>query len=252
MPEYAHPYTPEPGYSRYAKFPPALGALDPQSQQIAGIAATAATSTAGILVALGTIGGPVGAAIAGLAAIGVAIANTFSGCGETCVAASNIANQVEAVLADNLHHYLDSPIHYASMQRAALNNFDIAWAALVKACSNQALLQAGQNCISERQQGACVYHNGPDGWGTGPCWNWFIGYRSPISDDPNVVPDPVPEPTASGQPATVSVLNADGSISVVSAPSTSLFGGASGASLPPALLIGGALILAALVIGGGR
>ena len=95
----------------------------------------------------------------------------------------------------------------ASMQAAAINNFNTVWTALTRACGNPALQTAGQNCISQRQQGACAYHTSPGGWqmesgtwnyvypganGSGTaCWNWFIGYLDPIQNDPDVVSDSV-------------------------------------------------------------
>jgi hypothetical protein len=190
-----------------------VGTLDPQTQQIAGIAAAAATTTGSILAAshlmiFGLAGGPLGAAIAGIAAVGLALANLFSGCGQTCVEATKIANQCEPLLLQNLQHYLSAPTHYASMQAAALNNFDFVWAALTKSCSTPALQQAGQNCVQDRQRGACKWTASPGGWaqdstgkwtysgygaaGSGSaCWNWFVGYRDPIANDPTVIPDPV-------------------------------------------------------------
>jgi hypothetical protein len=172
------------------------------------IAATGASTTVGILVALGTISGPVGAAIGGIIALSAAIASLFGGCGQTCVQASNIANQLGDTLTQNLNTYLAAPIHYQSLQAAALNNFDTAWAALVQACSNPALGSAGKACISDRQQGACKWKASPGGWkqvngqwtysGYGPagsgtaCWNYFVGMRDPIANDPTVVPDPSP------------------------------------------------------------
>lgn len=208
-----------------------MGNLDPQQQQYAGIAATAATTTGGILAALGVFGaagGPIGAAIAGIAAIGVAIANVFSGCGQACIAATQIDNQLEPVLLQNLQHYMGSPVHYASLQRAALNNFDIAWAAYVKA--EQGVPQQGAISIAERQAGGChSAWNSPDG----SCWNWFIGYRDPIANDPNVVPDPAP--TGGGS---------SGGGSIFGGGST----GGSGASVTPLLMIAGAGILAMAVL----
>jgi hypothetical protein len=218
-----------------------VGNLDPQNQQIAGIAATAATTTAGMLVALGTIGGPVGAAIAGVAAIGIAIANVFSGCGQTCIAATTIDNQLEPVLAQNLGHYMSSPIHYRSLQQAALNNFDIAWAAYVKA--EQGVPTQGAISIAERQAGGCHWTTSPGGWqgntyvspgasGSGSaCWNWFIGYRDPIANDPTVVPDPTP-------------------VDQIGSSLSSIFGtsGTGGASMAPLLLLGGAAIAAMILL----
>lgn len=217
-----------------------VGTLDPQNQQIAGIAATAATTTGGILAALQVIPGPVGMAAGAIAAIGVAIANIFSGCGQTCVAATTIDNQLEPVLAQNLQHYMSSPIHYASLQRAALNNFDIAWQAYVKA--EQGVPTQGAISIQERQAGGCAWKTSPSGWSNGvytgagangsgsSCWNWFVGYRDPIANDPTVVPDPTP-------------------VSQIGSSISSIFGtGSGGASMTPLLLLGGAAIAAMMLL----
>jgi hypothetical protein len=175
-------------------------------------AATAAASTAigiyGSLVATGSIAGPVGLAVSGAIALGVAIYNLVQGCGSTCTEASNIANQVAALLQQNLDQYMSAPVHYASAQQAALTTFNSAWAQLVQMCGNPQLSTAGQNCISQRSQSGCQWKTSPAGWsqdasgnwtytGAGPngsgstCWNWFVGYYDPIANDPTVVPDPV-------------------------------------------------------------
>ena len=174
------------------------GSLSPTDQSIANGAATAAVLTGTLL------GGPIGGAIAeAISQIGILLANVFAGCGNTCVEATNLANQAEPLLLQNLQTYLSAPVHYASLQAGALNNFTLTWNALVQACSNPALGSAGQACIADRQNGACDYHTSPGGWsngvytypganGSGPtCWNWFVGYHDPIANDPTVVPDPV-------------------------------------------------------------
>src|SRR5277367_5963661 len=76
------------------------------TQQISAIAATGASTTVGILVGLGTIGGPVGAAVAGLIAVGSLIANMFHGCGQTCVVATQDANKIGALLDQNQAAYM--------------------------------------------------------------------------------------------------------------------------------------------------
>ena len=228
-----------------------MGALNQTDQTIAGIAATTATTTTGILAALGTfgaLGGPVTAAVAGIVAIGVALANLFSGCGQTCVEATSLANQAGALIDQAFYAYMGSPVHYASMQAAYLNLFDGTWNALVKACSNPQLGAAGQRCISDRQQGSCAYKTSPGGWqqtgsgwayvdyganGSGTtCWNSFVGRRDPVANDPTVVPDPVGAIT---DPTT-------GAVTGISAATTS-------ASLTPLLLIGGGILAAALLLG---
>lgn len=83
---------------------------------------------------------------------------------------------------------------------------------------------------------------------TGPnsgtnCWNWFIGYYDPIANDPTVVPDPVP-----GAAALSDVLGSTGVSSLLSdvglSPSATIFG------LPIAdvIMIGAALLAAAVVL----
>jgi hypothetical protein len=184
-----------------------LQQANPQAGAIAAVAASTATSVVGTLVALGTVTGPVGAAIAGLVAAGYAIANLFGGCGDTCVEATNLANQAGSIIDQAYAQYMSAPVHYASMQAAYLQLFDGTWNALVQACSNPALGAAGQRCISDRQAGSCAYKTSPGGWkqssdgswayvepgpnGSGTaCWNSFIGRRDPVANDPTVVPDP--------------------------------------------------------------
>lgn len=179
--------------------------LSTQVNEIASIAATGAATTGALLTALqvSAMAGPIGAAIAGLIGVGIGIANLFKGCGQTCVAATNIANQLETYWQQNLDHYMQAPVHYASMQAAALNNFDTGWNALYKACSDPALGAAGQRCISERQRGGaspwCCNSPTSVNVGNGMCTGCdaFADFRDPIANDPNVVPDPVAA-TASG------------------------------------------------------
>jgi len=217
----------------------------------------AAVSVAG---AVGSaVGGPLGGAIASsIAEIGVMLSDLFSGCGATCTEATQYANQAEPLLLQNLQTYLSAPVHYASLQAAALANFDSTWSWLLTACGNPALGSAGQNCISQRQEGACDSKNAtPGGWvqdssgnwtyqfATGPnsgtnCWNWFIGYRDPIANDPTVVPDPVPgASTLEAIPGFSSLLSTIGL-----SPSSTVFG------LPVVdlILLGGALLVAGLVL----
>src|SRR5271170_980721 len=124
--------------------PRGLGAgLSPQNQSIAQAAAAGASTTVALLVTLGVVVPGIGTLIAGVAALGIAIANAFAGCGNTCVEATTIANQVAPILDQNLQTYLSAPVHYASLQAAAINNFNTAWSSLVSACSNPQLAAAG-------------------------------------------------------------------------------------------------------------
>ena len=134
-----------------------MGALSTTDNQIASAAASAAVLTGTML------GGPLGGAIAGaIAETGILLANLFSGCGQTCTEATEIVNQAEPLLQQNLEQYLSAPVHYASLQAGALNNFNLTWNALVSACGNPALASAGTNCIADRQNGACAI-----------CGEWF-------------------------------------------------------------------------------
>lgn len=216
---------------------------------IATTAATGFATTASILFQLGLVSSTipiVGVAIAALVAVGIALANVFKGCGQTCVQATAIANQCDTILAQNVNAYTSCPIRYASMQAAALNTFDTTWTALQQACGNAQLGAAGQRCITDRQRGACTWKASPGGWnadgtftkwgaaGSGSaCWNWFIGMRDPIANDPNVQPDPVAGSSSStGLPATSTGVSIPATVGGISTP----------------LLIGG-LIAAALLAG---
>lgn len=230
-----------------------VGATAPlDAGSIAGIAAQGAATAGGILGGLSALGalapefaiaGPIGAAIAGLVSIGLLIASEFSGCGQTCIEATSIANQVGAYLVQMLNTYMNAPVHYASMQQAYLVQWDAAFAALTKACSDPSLGQAGVNCIADRQRGSCKWHTSPGGWqqqngtwvyvspgqdGSGTaCWDWYIGSRDPVANDPTVVPDPVVNP----------------------ATGTLTSGTTSGASIMPLVLIGGGIVAAVLLLG---
>ena len=186
-----------------------LGQTTNVTQTAAAVAASGATATASILVALSVITGPVGLVIGAIAAIAPLIVKLFSGCGATCTQATTYANQVEPILNQNLQAYLSSPIRTVSMQAAAINNYNTAIASLTAACGQAALGQAGVNCIDERvnasscqwkaqaggwvqnADGTCTYTPwGANGSGSS-CWNWVIGYLDPIQNDPCVQPDSV-------------------------------------------------------------
>jgi len=211
----------------------------------ASIAGAGATTTVSLLVLLGTITGPVGAVIAGLIGIGVALVKVFQGCGATCVQATQYANQVEAALQQNLQAYLSAPVRTTSMQAAAVNNYNTAIAALQQACGQAALGQAGVNCIDERiDPNSCQWKASPGGWDTSTCtytgygasgsgtacWNWVIGYLDPIQNDPCVQPDSV---LLSGGSSSTSA-NLPALSSITSSP----------------LLLAGGLLVAALLLGG--
>jgi hypothetical protein len=177
-----------------------------QGVQIAGstatpvVSAVAGGSVASILGVSTAVAIPIiGAAIAGVTFL-VADLIKNSGCGQTCIETSQWANQAEPLLQQNIQAYFSVPAPRSqSQQNASLANFYAVWARLVQMCSDPSTGDAGKRCISDRQSGACTWHQStawvslgiPGEPQPGECWNWFSGYRDPIANDPNVVADSV-------------------------------------------------------------
>jgi hypothetical protein len=145
----------------------------------------------------------IGPALAGVALVASLLIKN-SGCGQTCIQTSQWANQAATALQQNLDAYnaLPVPRHVAN-QQLALQTFDSIWAKLVQMCGDPQWGNAGKRCITDRQRGACTWKN------NGQCWDWFIGYRDPIANDPNVTSD---SSLASMLPASVSSLFSGGSL----------------------------------------
>jgi hypothetical protein len=119
-----------------------------------------------------------------------------SGCGQSCVLATQYANQMESLLMQNITAYFSiAAPRPLSAQRAALANFDTLWADFSQQASNPALGDAGKRAISERQAGSCAWkQTGTPPWGTpanGECLNAFSQFRDPIANDLNVYDDSV-------------------------------------------------------------
>lgn len=107
---------------------PARQLGDAQTHQLiasgisAGIGATAALYTA-----FAADPEPITKALLGIAAGMVALFhNAFSGCGETCVRATQIVDQIEPYLKQNRDWYLSQPVRTPEMQQKALALFDAA------------------------------------------------------------------------------------------------------------------------------
>jgi len=178
----------------YRPIPRGLGQTASQEGSIAGAAAGSVASAVTGIPGLSALVSLAGGAIAGL----------IEGCGSTCTEASNVVNQAEPLLQQNLSAYLSIPAPRSqAAQQQAQENFNQVWQAMVNACSSPSLGSAGQNCIADREQGACHYKTSPGGWqqnsdgtwsyvypgasGSGDtCWNWFVGYLDPITEDPTV------------------------------------------------------------------
>lgn len=118
------------------------------------------------------------------------------------IATTQIVNQAEQLLQQNLAAWqsLSATDKTLTTQAAALQNFDNVWAQVVRACESGAYGSAGQACVNDRAQGSCHYQV------AGGCWNWFVGYRDPIANDPQVQ-SPVTSVLSSVLPAGVSGID---------------------------------------------
>jgi hypothetical protein len=119
---------------------------------------------------------------AGVLEIGAAIQNFFFHPDCNKIATTQIVNQAEVFLKQNLSAWqaLSASQKTPEAQQAALMNFDNVWNQVLQACGSGQYGSAGQACIADRQQGGCHYQV------NGKCWNWFSGYRDPIANDPQV------------------------------------------------------------------
>lgn len=195
-----------PGAVTWGGFYPKRGlgdadAIIKQSGQLATpiAQAVAAPSVAGILGVSTSVAVPIiGAAIVGITIGVIELIKLAKGCGQTCIQTSQWANQAEELLKQNIAAYFALPApRPMSARNAAINNFNVVWAQLQQLCGQPGTQAAGQRCISDRQQGACVWKQTVDSVllkypgepQPGECWNWFSGYLDPIANDPNVAPD---------------------------------------------------------------
>jgi hypothetical protein len=150
-------------------------------QAIGTSVSTGLSATAILYTALATDPEPFTKAALAVAAGVVALLETMgvgAGCGNTCVRATAVVNQLEPYLKTNLANYMAQAIpRSASSQTTALKLFDAVWADVVTGCSDPSLGNAGKACISDRQPGGK--------------WDWFAYYRTPIAKDANVAAAPV-------------------------------------------------------------
>lgn len=129
----------------------------------------------------------IGAALVGVTIAVIGLIKLSKGCGQTCIATSQWANQAEDLLKQNLSAYLALPVpRPRSAQNTAISNYNVVVARLTQMCSDPATGPAGQRCISDRAAGTCVWRDA-----SGACWNWSSGYHDPIASDPNVVDDSI-------------------------------------------------------------
>lgn len=196
---------------------------------------------------------PISKAILGVAAL---IQNFFFQPNYNKLATTAIVQKAETLLRQNLAAWegLSPGEKTPAAQAAALQNFDTTWTQVVTSCESGQYGSPGQACVQDRQAGGCHYQvapgagctsseptcwvqnsdgtwslsgNGPAGSGSA-CWNWFVGYRDPIANDPQVAANV--SGTASPAGATTQA--------------SSSAGGAVFGIDPTLLLIGGGLLLA--------
>lgn len=227
---------------RTPQFPGGLGDAPPLNiPALTTTLATVGTATGALIAGstlFGSLAGPIGAAagiVAGL--IQTLIAN--SGCGQTCVLASDAANQLGDALATAMHAYLDAPVHTQSMQQAYIALFNQSVQALQSYCSNPQLGAAGKRCISERlvRGGTAPWCPNPGGTGCG----WYETLLDPVANDPTVVPD---SQVAGASPES----SVSGAVSSVADTVSSVLGGIS----PTFLMLAAAGLILASSLGPGK
>ena len=142
------------------------------------------------------------------------------------VQTTKIVNELEPMLQENLRGYQQGP-HTVSSQAQALANFDAVWNTLVENCELEQYGDPGKRCIADRKAGSCQWQEG------GTCWNWFVGYRDPIANDPNVRPDPlsaVSDIGAAAQQLFAGVMPSGGGLLLVGAVALVILGLTAGGS----------------------
>lgn len=175
--------------------PSPVGLVTDAAQAASAISASISISES---VSVAAAAGPIGAAVGALVALGFGLANVFSGCGQTCIAATQDANAAEEKLNAMLAQWNAAPTHTRSMQKIYLTICVGVFNALCQACGQPSLGDAGQRCISER-----LILGGTAPWcPTGTGCDWVTAYYLPVANATDIVPD---ETASTPQP----VLNTD-------------------------------------------
>lgn len=178
-----------------------LGTTAPSTATIAEDSTAAALATAAAVTP--PPANAILAAAAGVAKL-LATLGIGSGCGQTCIQATNIVNQAEPSFLANLQQYENGQI----TQEQAQTTYNNLWQAMVVACSAISG-SAGQNCISDRQEGACTWKATgtpptPYSPAVGSCWNWYNAYYVPLTYPPTNAPAASTSSTSSSTASTVS------------------------------------------------
>jgi hypothetical protein len=189
----------------------------------AGAAAIHSAVGTGLRTAAGLDPEPISKAVLGIASL---VQNFFGQPDCDKIATTEIVNQAELFLKQNLAAWQSLPAAQKTVanQQVALQVFDNIWAQVMQSCAGtQQYGSAGIACVADRQQGACHWQ------ANGQCWNWFVGYRDPIANDPQVQQNLAMNPLGSILPGSVTSLLPAGID-------------------PTLLLVGGAAVLLLLVL----
>lgn len=166
---------------------------------------------------LAAAGGPIGLGVAGAT---VALTYLFTRQRpQRKVATTQIVNEVEPMLVQNLKAYEAGPRTVES-QAQALANFDAGWAYVQQACGDPNMGKPGEWCINDRVRGGQ--------------FDWFARYRAPIANDAKPAEQAAMQ---SNQP--VQFQTGNGAIVATEAQSVASPEG----SLMPILIIGGLVAL---------
>ena len=155
------------------------------AQVVGSSVGTTLLSAGGIIAAIPGLQLP-GAIIAAVGAIAGPIISMFNGCGQTCIQATQYANQAADALNQIKTIYFQQPApRPKSLQVAVLAQIQQIFDALHQACGNPALGDAGRRCISER-----LVEGGTAPWcPTSTGCDWVTAYYRPIANDPQVYDD---------------------------------------------------------------
>jgi hypothetical protein len=159
-----------------------LGTLPPVSSLIStgitagGSIAAATGATTGLLAAIG-IGAqavPIVGTIIGGIALAVSALGIGNGCGESCIASTEVVNKVEPYLQQNLAAAQQQAAQNGGCltsdeQAQAVQTFNTVWQYVVSNCT-QVGGAGGSQCIKDRQAGGK--------------WDWFKMYLTPIQNLP--------------------------------------------------------------------
>ena len=154
------------------------------------------------LQAAGTVAmafGPVGVAVGAGLELAAQIVNLFKPCGNICIAATQIVNQVEPILQQNNQQYFGNPHRTTGDQASALAVVQTAFEQIQPNSGNAALGIAGEKCNAERigngmevDSTSCAYGETYAGeyppyssvpYPLGVCWTWTLAYYDPIAND---------------------------------------------------------------------